>query len=143
MGFNARLKYSQKALAATATGAVAAGSTVGTETANKVLMDRIALGSSLIAKVSMKVNTTSLTLTPKVQGSQDGTNWEDIFGVNSAANVATAAGTGSDVTTARSIAIPYLPFKYARVVFVTAGATAHATNDTYAYSYHWVEAPLS
>lgn len=143
MSFNNRLRKNQLALTATATGAVAAGTTVGTETANKVLADRLARGTCLIAKVSMVVNTSSLTLTPKVQGSHDGSTWEDIFQVNSAANVATAAGTGSNVTTARSIAIPVLPYLYVRVVFVTAGATAHATNDTYAYSYHWLEEPFN
>lgn len=139
MGLNAKLKPNQLTLAATATTAVVAGSTVGTETANKVLMERVRVGTALVAKVSMVVNTTSLTLTPKWQGSQDGSTWEDLFGQNSAANVATAAGTGSNVTTARSLVLPWVPYRFVRVVFVTAGATAHASNDTYAYAYHWVE----
>lgn len=139
MGFNARLKYNQKSLSATATTAVAAGSTVTGASTNIVSMDRIQPGTWLVAKTSMVVNTTSLTLTPKWQGSQDGTNWEDLFQANSAANVATAAGTGSNVTTARSIMLPVVPYKYARLVWVTAGATAHATNDTVAVSYAWIE----
>lgn len=143
MSFNSRLRKNQLGYATAATTAVAAGSTVGDVAANKVLMDRVARGTVLIAKVTMKVNTSSLTLTPKIQGSHDGTNWEDVFGLNSAANVATAAGTGSDVTTTRAIAVPPLPYLHARVVFVTAGATAHAANDTTAVVYHWLEEPFN
>jgi hypothetical protein len=141
MGFNSRIKYNQTPTAATATGAVAAGSTVGTAAANKVLMAKVADGTEVGCIVSMKVNTTSLTLTPKWQGSQDGTTWRDLFSANSAANVATAGGTGSDVTTVRDVAIGKRGYKYVRVVFVTGGATAHATADTYEIiGYNWIEA---
>jgi hypothetical protein len=143
MSFNSRLRKNQLGYAAAATTAVATGSTVGTASANKVLMDRVARGTCLVAKTSMVVNTSSLTLTPKWQGSHDGTNWEDLFQPNSAANVATAAGTGSDVTTARSLVLPVVPYLYTRVVFVTGGATAHAANDTTAVSYHWLEEPFN
>lgn len=139
MGFNSRLKYNQKTMAATATTAVAAGSTVSGASTNIVAMDRIAPGTTMVAKVTMVVNTTSLTLAPQWQGSNDGTNWENLYQPNSAANVATAAGTGSNVTTARSIMLPVLPYKYVRMTWLTAGATAHATNDTVAVSYHWIE----
>lgn len=139
MAQNNYLKYNQKATAATAVTAVAAGSTVGTASTNRFLMGSVEVGTAWVAKVSMVVKTASLTLTPKIQGSNDASTWEDVFNMSSTANVATAAGTGSNVTTARSLACPVLPYKYVRCVFVTAGATAHATDDTYAVSYHWVE----
>ncbi len=139
MSFNSRIRKNQTATAATAVGAEVVGTVVGTAAANKILMDRIARGTSLAAKVSMVVKTSSCTLTPKWQGSHDGTNWEDLFTVNSAANVATAGGTGSAVTTARTLLLPVVPFLYARVVFVVGGATAHITDETYAVSYHYLE----
>lgn len=141
MGFNARIKYNQKSISATAVTAVAAGSTVGTAATNVLNCANFAPGYGVVCYVSMVVKTSSLTLAPKWQGSNDGTNWEDIFTVNSAANVATAAGTGSNVTTTRAVMLPAPPpYKYARLVFVTGGATAHATDDTYALKYHWVQA---
>jgi hypothetical protein len=111
MSFNSRLKYNQNATYSTATSitAVAAASTVGTAAGNKILTKDIMPGAGVVAKCTMLVNTTSLTLTPKWQGSQDASSWEDIFTINSAANVATAAGTGSDVTTTRSLYLPGVP----------------------------------
>jgi hypothetical protein len=139
MAQSSYLVYNQKAITATAVTAVASGTTVGTATSNKILVGDVEIGTYFVAKVSMVVKTSSLTLTPKLQGSNDGTNWEDLFNLSSTAAVATAGGTGSSVTTARSILCPVIPYKYARVVFVTGGTTAHATDDTYALSYHWVK----
>jgi len=138
MAFNQRLKPAQKSITATAFGAVAAGTTAATGASNSVKMADIADGTQLIALATMVVNTTSLTVTPKWQGSLDGSTWVDIFSLNSAANVATAAGTGSNVTTTRALLLLKCAFRHVRCVFVTGGATAHATNDTYALSYNWL-----
>ncbi len=55
---------------------------------------------SLVALVETNITTSTLTATTKWQGSWDGTNWVDFFGLNTAANVTkAAAGTGSLVTT--------------------------------------------
>ena len=140
MSFNSKVKYNQKAIAATAVTAVAAASTVGTAASNVVQCQLIAPGTILACNVSMVVKTTNLTLTPKWQGSNDGVTFVDLYALNSAANVATAAGTGSNVTTARTLILNgQPPFKVVRVVFLTAGATAHATDDTYALNYNWIE----
>jgi hypothetical protein len=101
-------------------------------------MAKVADGTALVALATMVVNTSTLTLTPKIQGSLDGSTWVDVFSTNSAANVATAAGTGSNVTTTRALLIPKCAFRFVRCVFVTGGTTAHAANDTYALSYNWV-----
>jgi hypothetical protein len=143
MAFNQRAKYAQKAMAATAVTAVAAGSTRTGAATNFLPMDRVALGSSVSAKVTMLVNTTSLTLAPQWQGSNDGVTYFNLFAVNSPANVATAAGSGSDVTTTRHVMLPYPPFRFIRMSVLTGGATAHATNDTWAVEYNYVEAPFS
>lgn len=141
MAFNDQYLKNQNTTysSATAVTAVVAGSTVGTAAGNVVQMQNVEVGTHLCAKVSMVVNTTSLTLTPKWQGSHDGTNWEDLFSGNGAANIATAAGTGSNVTTAKTLHLPVVPFRLVRLVFVTAGATAHATNDTFSVVYHWIQ----
>lgn len=134
MSFNSRLKTGQKALAATATGAVAVGS-VGA--GNTLPCDGIKL-TSLGADVTMVVKTSSLTLTPSWQISDDGSTWKDLFALNSIANIATAAGTGSNVTTARTLSFPGTAARYVRAVVTTGGATAGATVDTYAISYRYV-----
>lgn len=143
MAFNQRAKFAQKAMAATAVTAVAAGSTRTGASTNFIPMDRVALGSSVGCKITMLVNTTNLTLAPQWQGSNDGTNYVNLYTMNSAANVATAAGTGADVTTIRHVLLPYPPFRFLRMSVLTGGATAHATNDTWAVEYNFVESPFS
>lgn len=134
MSFNSRYRTGQKALAATATGAVAAGTA---KAGNTLPCDGIDL-RTVAADVSMVVQTSSLTLTPSWQVSDDNSTWKDLFAQNSAANVATAAGTGSPVTTARTIAFPGTAARYVRAIVTTAGATAGATVDTYAISYRYL-----
>ncbi len=137
MSFNARYKYNQKDTGTVATTAVAAGTVIA---GNTLIIEKTKPGSSVAAHFIMKVNTMSLTMTPSFQGSIDGTNWVNLFMMNSAANVATAAGTGSDVTTTRVLLTPSgVPFRFLRGVITTGGATAHASADTYSIKYHYVE----
>lgn len=131
MSFNARLKYNQVPTAETDTTAVAAGTVVGDAAGNKVNLGRVDRSKAMSCVVVMKVKTSSLTLTPKVQKSYDGSTWYDCVQLNSAANVATAAGTGSVVTTTRSLEFLPPAGKFVRVVFVTGGATAHASDDKF------------
>jgi hypothetical protein len=138
MSFNA-YTATKTAYTNEATTAVAAATVVGTAAANKVMTQDVAVGTSLVAVVVMTVKTTSLTLTPKWQVSADGSTWVDLFLPSSTANVASAAGTGAEVVTTRGISAPVTGFKYARMVLVTAGATAHATDDKYSVSYRWIK----
>lgn len=88
----------------------------------------------------MGVKTTSLTMTPSWQYSQDNAvTWKDIKAINNAANVATAAGTGTLVTTTVTVHLPdAATFPLVRAIITTAGATAHATDDVLAIKYHYV-----
>lgn len=139
MSFNVRIKNNQNAL--TSTGV--AGAAPQTVAGNTVLVQKLEPGSLLAAKIVMIVKTSSLTMTPSFQGSVDNVTWEDLFPMNSAANVATAAGTGSAVTTSRTIVLPMpAPYRYMRAVVKTAGATAVITDDFYSVLYHYVEKDL-
>ena len=134
MSFNSRLKTGQKALTATATGAVAVGTV---KAGNTISCDGIDL-KSLAADIDMAITTSSVTLTPSWQVSDDASTWKALFAMNSAANVATAAGTGSVVTTSRTVSFPGTAARYVRAVVTTGGATAGATVDTYAISYRYL-----
>ncbi len=131
MAFNSRYKPNQRALAATAVGIVAAGT--GLTGALVVDNAKVAEGTALAAELTVAISTGSLTLAPKFQGSADNTNWVDLHMVNNAANVALSA-TGTTV-----VCLPCkVPFRYVRLVVLTAGATG-ASADTYAVKYHWIE----
>ena len=138
MSFNA-YTATKTAYTNEATTAVAQGTTVGTAAANKVMTQDVAVGTDLVAVVTMTVKTSTLTLTPKLQVSADGSTWVDLFLPSSTANVSSAAGTGSEVVTTRALIAPVTGFKYARAVFVTGGATAHASDDKYSVVYRWVK----
>jgi hypothetical protein len=136
MAFNSKLKNGQNPRALSAVTAVAAGTVVA---GNTIILDKVEPGSTVVARVEMLVNTTSLTMAPSWQVSTDNSTWLNLKPMNNAANVATAAGTGSDVTTTVGLVLggPF-PFRYARAVITTAGATAHATADKLAVSYNYV-----
>lgn len=137
MSFNAKVKNNQLVTASTGVAGVAGTVVTGTT----VLLKNLRAGSTICAEVAMIVKTSSLTMTPSWQVSVDGTTFLDLVPLNSAANVATVGGTGSAVTTTRVIALPGmpLPFKYARIKVLTAGATAVITDDFLATKYHWIE----
>ncbi len=115
--------------------------TTGTTTGGPTLSMATGAGvraSSLCANVSAVVNASSLVVKTKWQGSQDGTTWVDVFGLNTPALVAVAAtGTGSDVTTAYIHACPLdAPYPYMRIAVLSTGATGGATDIiTVSYNY--------
>jgi hypothetical protein len=104
-------------------------------------MGSIAPGT-LSAKVVMAVKTSSLTMTPSWQVSQDASTWLNVKSMTHATQVATAAGTGSTVTTTVVLDGPasLSGWKYARIIVTTAGATADGVADAYACSYSWMQA---
>lgn len=120
------------AITAVAAGTVVSGGTLATQ--------NIGNGKTLYATIAMGVKTSSLTMTPSFQHSDDNSTWVDCAPLNNAANVATAAGTGSLVTTTKTIPlVDARTFKFVRAIITTAGATAHATDDVMSCTY-WFEA---
>jgi hypothetical protein len=98
------------------------------------------VGNNGISVEAVSTITTSLvTATFKPQVSRNGTDWYLLKMANNASNVATAAGTGSPVTTRLALAIPtdgIFGWNYFRVVATLAGATtvtADVTSVTYRY----------
>lgn len=129
MSFNSRFKPAQYATAATAITGAAPQSLNGT----KALVQNFCPGYEVACKFTMTVKTSSLTMTPSIQGSTDGTNWDTLQ-----TGTATAAGTGSNVVTTtvlRHAAPP--PYRYLRAVVTTAAATG-TSNDTAALAWNYV-----
>lgn len=124
--------------ASSAITAVAAGTDV---TGTAVSTSNMANDGAMFAEIAMGVKTSSLTMTPSFDVSVDNSTWLPYKQTNNAANVATAAGTGSLVTTTVVIALPNAKaWPYVRAKITTAGATAHATDDVLAIKYHWFAA---
>lgn len=94
---------------------------------------------SLCAIVETDLTTSTLTATPKWQVSNDGTNWIDFFGKNTAANVTkAAAGTGSLVTTQWVMALDGFDpsFPYLRLA-VQVGVATGGAGDNVTAAYNW------
>lgn len=90
---------------------------------------------SLIANVQSVLTTASLTVTGVWQGSNDGTNWANIYGLNGTAN--TITGTAGATTTwyqAFAGVNPSLP--YVRFAVINNVATGGAS-DNVTVSYNW------
>lgn len=94
---------------------------------------------TLLALCVSTITTSSVVATFKPQVSQDASTWYDVKLPNNAANVATAAGTGSPVTTNLALAIPasVAAAKYFRVVSTLSGATTDPA-DVSAVDYRWL-----
>lgn len=87
---------------------------------------------TLIALCTSTITTSSVIATFKLQGSLDASTWYDLKLPNNAANVATAAGTGSPVTTTLALGAPpgTSALKYFRVVATLSGATTDPADVT-------------
>ena len=130
----------QKATAATAITGAAPQSLSGSALA----VNGIDRGSMICADIVMNVRTSNLTMTPKWQGSDDGSTYYDIKLANNPAAVATAAGTGSDVATTISLGMACRPpFKWVRAVVTTGGSATGTANDTASVSYRFVRASFT
>lgn len=98
---------------------------------------------SLSALVQFAITTNTITVTGKWQGSLDGSNWSDILGLNSAANVTTpAAGTGSLVKTTIFHAFSGMNpgcryIRYAVVPGVTTGGSGDSVIASYCFRKRW------
>lgn len=101
---------------------------------------------SLAALVQTALTTNTIVVVGKWQASLDGTNWSDIFGINTPANVqVAAAGTGSPVVTTWFHAfagvnpgVPYL--RYAVINSVATGGAADTVNVSYCFRKRWTGA---
>lgn len=136
MSFNAKQKNGQLAVSFT----VLTGAAPQVGNGSTCPMNMVFPGT-LSAKVRMDVKTSSLTMTPSWQVSQDASTWINVKTMNNAAQVATAAGTGSTVSTTVNLDGPasLSGWKYARAIVTTAGATADGVADGYACSYSWMQ----
>lgn len=135
MGANAQMRVGQAASGVL--GLVgAAPQTGGDVTSNKILMG-VVERSTLSALVYAKATTSSLTITASWQVSQDGTNWYDAVAANNPANVVLVTASANDTV---QIAAPDCVYGalYARLVVVTAGATAgDSPDDEFSVSYSY------
>lgn len=118
-----RPQYTGLSLATSANGTTRNGATL--------LMDFAAPGGLLILAHS-EITTASVAATFTIQVSNDTTTWYDVKLNNNAANVATAAGTGSNVETNLALTVPPAVYaaKYIRCNAVLAGASTAAADKT-------------
>lgn len=93
---------------------------------------------SLAIDINCSITTSSVLATFKVQASSDNSTWRDVY-APAAISVASAAGTGSNVDTNRTIVVPgdaLSSYAYARVVATLSGAAtagADVTSATYRF----------
>lgn len=138
MGLQSRIVNNQQATAATGIAGAA-----GTVFAQKSISMARVMPGTLTARMVMGVKTSSLTLTPQWQVSDDnGSTWENFKTLNHAASVATAAGTGTIVNTTVHLEGPasLSSHRLVRIAAVGAGATAVNTDDFLTTSYSYVQA---
>lgn len=128
MSFNARHVSGILDTGLTAIGSQAAGTTL---TANTLAAGALAEPGTVSAFVKVVIATGSLTLQPKWQASEDGTNWFDVGNV--AGNTLMTAITASN---SYFLDGPVGSFRFVRVAILTAGATAGA-NDKYQVNYNF------
>lgn len=91
---------------------------------------------SMVLECTSAITTSSVLATFKAQGSMDGTTWFDLVGITGAS----AAGTGSPVTTTLAIPVPAHAHSYSlfRGVATLSGA-ATAGADTTLMTYRFVQ----
>lgn len=138
MAFNPRVKQLQNAKVVTALTGTAPQVGVG----NTMLMANVMPGT-LSAKMALSCKTSSITQTPSWQVSNDASTWLAVKATQNPAQVATAAGTGSQVVTTIVLLgdAALSGWRYARVITTTAAATADGstTGDAYTISYSWIQ----
>jgi hypothetical protein len=102
-------------------------------------VERIQPGTLMVECVG-NVKTSSVVATYKVQVSQDNTTWVDLKLPNNASNVATDAGTGSDVAHSFSLTVPLgiHAYLYVRGVATLSGASTAAADVT-AVTYYFIQ----
>lgn len=124
MSFNSRLKNAQAASGPTAL----TGAAPQTRTGTNVLCGGLQPGCGVHVKVTTVLVTGSLTATPRIEASFDGTNYFTLA-------TGTVATTG---TTTQVISLGYQPaWKFIRGAVLTAAATA-TSSDTVAFSWNYV-----
>lgn len=127
MSFNSRHKS-----ACFDTGSVALSNsiTAGTTLTANTFTGGLAEPGSVTAKVAVTISTGSLTLAPKWQASEDGTNFYDIVTLPNTAQTAISA------TKTVFMQSPPGSWRYLRIAILTAGATA-GSSDNYRVSYNY------
>lgn len=106
-----------------------------------VLTNKAAFGTlACTAAVVAKTSTTTFTATWQV--SDDDSTFVDCVESNNPASVALATGTGSSVTTTKSVSAPLAVYgyKYARLKVTTAVSTADGTDDGVTFSIRYSKA---
>ncbi len=127
-------KFNASIVTGTATGVAVAGQVNG---ATLHMGGDVKKIKDLSANVTVDAETDTLTLTPKWQGSNDGSTWFNIANPGNAVMIALATGTaGADATVNRVIPAPPAieGWRYARCSLVVGGDTGTA-NDTYSIAY--------
>lgn len=129
-----------------ATGGAITGAAPQQITSNVFNTSDIAEGT-LIAEITSKVTTNTLTLTAKWQGKNKAGNWIDIAnGPQNAAAVAFQTGTGSGVTATRAIAAPSGGVAYAQMrLVITSGVGVGggaAVDEITAIDGYWRKPPF-
>ena len=101
---------------------------------------QVAIGS-LVIECTSAITTSSVLATFKAQGSVDGSTWFDLFlGTGVPVSHATAAGTGSPVTTTRALIVPDAAPAYPLVRgVVTLSGASTAGADVTPLSYRFVQ----
>jgi hypothetical protein len=128
MSYNARVRNGDAATAATAM----TGSAPQTLNGSALYLQQCAQGAEIVCKFTMVVRTSSLTMTPSIQVSANGTDWDTLV-----AGSATSAGTGTAVTTTTLLKTNLPPYRCVRGVVVTASATA-TSSDTAAIEWNYL-----
>ena len=110
----------------------------GTTRSGATLQMDFSAPGALIVLATSEITTSSVAATFTMQVSNDGSTWYDVKLPNNAAAVATAAGTGSAVTTNLALTVPASVYaaKLFRCNAVRAGAaTASADKTSVTYQY--------
>lgn len=107
---------------------------------NKLVMAKVQSGT-LSAEVTVTAATSTLTITGKWQGSNDGSTWVDCFASNFASNVVLTTGTASAVTVNLAAPAGVYGYRYARIYLVT-GVGSATTGDLGGATYNYREPGL-
>jgi hypothetical protein len=128
MSFQARLRNAVSATASTEI-------TGSTQTVNgsAVPLNKIQPGTEIVCQFTLGVTTSSVTITPYLEVSRDGSTWRTYK-----TGTATAAGTGTVVTTRECLgSYSALPYEYIRGSAISNG-TAAVSGDTIALSWDYL-----
>lgn len=119
------------------------GVNAGTTTAGTALAVNSVQPGSLSLFCNVLAETNTLTITVKMQVSQDNSTWYDLAGdAQNPANVALATGTaGADSATTRVLPVPTSVQSWAWIrPAVVNGVATGASADTYAFTWYYVRA---